>query len=70
MARPVQQPFLAALRSRRNRVASAVLIAFMLIRLSGDPMSMYGQSSALKAEDRDRIIKQHGTIESTNRYAE
>jgi peptide/nickel transport system permease protein len=36
------------------------LIAFMLIRLSGDPMSMYGQSSALTAEDRDRIIKQHG----------
>jgi peptide/nickel transport system permease protein len=36
------------------------LIAFMLIRLSGDPMSMYGQSSALTAEDRGRIIKQHG----------
>lgn len=36
------------------------LISFMLIRLSGDPMSMYGQSSALTAEDRDRIIKQHG----------
>ncbi len=36
------------------------VISFMLIRLSGDPMSMYGQSSALTAEDRDRIIRQHG----------
>jgi peptide/nickel transport system permease protein len=36
------------------------LLAFMLIRMSGDPMSMYGQSSALTAADRDRIIKEHG----------
>jgi peptide/nickel transport system permease protein len=36
------------------------LISFMLIRLSGDPMSMYAQGSALTAEDRDRIMKQHG----------
>ncbi|MFN8593322.1 MAG: ABC transporter permease [Thermomicrobiales bacterium] len=36
------------------------LLAFMMIRLSGDPMSMYGQSSALTAADRDRIMKQHG----------
>jgi peptide/nickel transport system permease protein len=36
------------------------LLAFMLIRLSGDPMSMYAQGSALTAEDRDRIMKQHG----------
>ena len=36
------------------------VISFMLIRLSGDPMSMYGQSSALTAEDRDRIMAQHG----------
>jgi peptide/nickel transport system permease protein len=35
------------------------LIAFMLIRLSSDPMSMY-RSSGLTAEDRDRIVKQHG----------
>jgi peptide/nickel transport system permease protein len=28
--------------------------------MSGDPMSMYGQSSALTAADRDRIIKEHG----------
>jgi peptide/nickel transport system permease protein len=36
------------------------LLAFMMIRLSGDPMSMYAQGSALTAEDRDRIMKQHG----------
>jgi peptide/nickel transport system permease protein len=36
------------------------LLAFMLIRLSGDPMSMYAQGSALTAADRDRIMKQHG----------
>jgi peptide/nickel transport system permease protein len=36
------------------------LLSFMLIRMSGDPMSMYGQSSALTAADRDRIIKEHG----------
>ena len=36
------------------------LLAFMMIRLSGDPMSMYAQGSALTAADRDRIIKQHG----------
>jgi peptide/nickel transport system permease protein len=36
------------------------LISFMLIRLSGDPMSMYAQGSALTAEDRDRIMTQHG----------
>ncbi|MGH2618773.1 MAG: ABC transporter permease, partial [Thermomicrobiales bacterium] len=36
------------------------LLAFMLIRLSGDPMSMYAQGSALTAADRDRIMRQHG----------
>lgn len=36
------------------------LLAFMMIRLSGDPMSMYAQGSALTAEDRGRIMKQHG----------
>jgi peptide/nickel transport system permease protein len=36
------------------------LIAFMMIRMSGDPMSMYAQGSALTAEDRERIIKAHG----------
>lgn len=36
------------------------VMAFLLIRMSGDPMSMYGQSAAITAEDRDRIIQQHG----------
>jgi peptide/nickel transport system permease protein len=36
------------------------LVAFMMIRLSGDPMSMYAQGSALTAADRERIMKQHG----------
>ena len=34
--------------------------AFLLIRLSGDPMSMYGQNRNMSAEDRERIIRQHG----------
>jgi peptide/nickel transport system permease protein len=36
------------------------VMAFMLIRMSGDPMSMYGQSAAITAEDRDRIMREHG----------
>lgn len=36
------------------------LMAFMLIRMSGDPMSMYAQGSALTQADRERIIKEHG----------
>ena len=36
------------------------LLSFVLIRASGDPMSMYGQSTGISAEDRDRIIKAHG----------
>jgi peptide/nickel transport system permease protein len=36
------------------------LMSFMLIRMSGDPMSMYAQSSSLTQEDRERIIKEHG----------
>lgn len=36
------------------------LFAFLLIRLSGDPMSMYGQNRNMSAEDRERIIRQHG----------
>ena len=33
---------------------------FMLIRMSGDPMSMYAQASSLTEADRERIIKEHG----------
>jgi peptide/nickel transport system permease protein len=36
------------------------LLAFVLIRMSGDPMSMYGGNAALTAADRDRIIAAHG----------
>jgi peptide/nickel transport system permease protein len=36
------------------------VMSFMLIRMSGDPMSMYAQSSSLTQEDRERIIKEHG----------
>ena len=36
------------------------VMSFMLIRMSGDPMSMYAQSSSLTQADRDRIIKEHG----------
>lgn len=36
------------------------LLAFLLIRLSGDPMSMYGVNSSMSAEDRARIITLHG----------
>jgi peptide/nickel transport system permease protein len=36
------------------------LMSFMLIRMSGDPMSMYAQSSSLTQADRERIIKEHG----------
>ncbi len=36
------------------------LFAFLLIRLSGDPMSMYGQNPNMTPEDRERIIKEHG----------
>jgi peptide/nickel transport system permease protein len=36
------------------------LMSFMLIRMSGDPMSMYAQASSLTQEDRERIIKEHG----------
>jgi peptide/nickel transport system permease protein len=36
------------------------LLAFLLIRLSGDPMSMYGVNPNMSAADRDRIIRLHG----------
>jgi peptide/nickel transport system permease protein len=36
------------------------LMSFMLIRMSGDPMSMYAQASSLTQADRERIIKEHG----------
>ena len=36
------------------------LMSFMLIRMSGDPMSMYAQASSLTEADRERIIKEHG----------
>ncbi len=36
------------------------IMSFMLIRMSGDPMSMYAQSSSLTQADRERIIKEHG----------
>jgi len=36
------------------------MFSFFLIRASGDPMSMYGQSTSISAEDRDRIIKAYG----------
>ena len=36
------------------------LCAFMLIRLGGDPMSMYGFNPNLTAEDRERLIAAHG----------
>ena len=36
------------------------LVSFMLIRMSGDPMSMYAQASSLTEADRERIIKEHG----------
>jgi peptide/nickel transport system permease protein len=36
------------------------VMSFMLVRMSGDPMSMYAQSSSLTQEDRERIIKEHG----------
>ena len=40
------------------------LFAFMLIRLGGDPMSMYGLNPNLTAEDRERIIS---SMAGTNR---
>lgn len=50
-----------------RRLAQAVpllflisLLAFVLVRMSGDPMSMYGGNAALSAADRDRIIAAHG----------
>ena len=36
------------------------VMSFMLIRMSGDPMSMYAQSSSLTQADRERIIREHG----------
>ena len=36
------------------------VVAFLLVRLSGDPMSMYGANSALSPQDRARIIAAHG----------
>jgi peptide/nickel transport system permease protein len=36
------------------------LCAFLLIRLGGDPMSMYGFNPNLTAEDRQRIVAEHG----------
>jgi peptide/nickel transport system permease protein len=36
------------------------LLAFLLVRASGDPMSMYGASANLSAEDRARIVAMHG----------
>jgi len=36
------------------------LMSFMLIRMSGDPMSMYAASSSLTQADRERIIREHG----------
>jgi peptide/nickel transport system permease protein len=36
------------------------LMAFLLIRLGGDPMSMYGFSPTMTPEDRERIIARHG----------
>jgi peptide/nickel transport system permease protein len=36
------------------------IFAFLLVRLSGDPMSMYGANSALSAQDRARIVAEHG----------
>jgi peptide/nickel transport system permease protein len=36
------------------------LLAFLLVRASGDPMSMYGTSANLSAEDRARIVAMHG----------
>jgi peptide/nickel transport system permease protein len=36
------------------------LMSFMLIRMSGDPMSMYAQASSLTEADRERIIREHG----------
>lgn len=36
------------------------VMSFMLIRMSGDPMSMYAQSSSLTQADRERMIKEHG----------
>src|SRR5439155_16976068 len=36
------------------------LMTFLLIRLGGDPMSMYGFSPTMTPEDRERIIVRHG----------
>ena len=36
------------------------LFAFLVIRLAGDPMSMYGLNPNMTAEDRARIISEHG----------
>jgi peptide/nickel transport system permease protein len=36
------------------------VMAFLLIRASGDPMSMYGQNANISAADRQRIITAHG----------
>jgi peptide/nickel transport system permease protein len=36
------------------------LLAFLLVRASGDPMSMYGASANLSDEDRARIVSVHG----------
>lgn len=36
------------------------LFAFLVIRVAGDPMSMYGLNPNMTADDRARIIAQHG----------
>jgi peptide/nickel transport system permease protein len=36
------------------------VFAFVVIRLAGDPMSMYGFNANMTAEDRARIISEHG----------
>ena len=36
------------------------LFAFLVIRIAGDPMSMYGLNPNMTAEDRARIITEHG----------
>jgi len=36
------------------------LLGFLLVRASGDPMSVYGAGANLSAEDRTRIVALHG----------
>ena len=36
------------------------LFAFLVIRIAGDPMSMYGLNPNMTADDRARIITEHG----------